>query len=93
MAKKPSRRHRIEVRVTPEQDVLIRQAAHLEHTTVTSFALATATAHAASMVERHHDTTLSNAAFDRFISALDGPAEPVSEISELFQRHPKLPEE
>ena len=31
------RRHRLEVRVTPEQDALIRQAADLEDTTVTAF--------------------------------------------------------
>jgi len=31
------RRHRLEVRVTAEQDALIRQAADLEDTTVTAF--------------------------------------------------------
>ncbi|MHB1711733.1 MAG: type II toxin -antitoxin system TacA 1-like antitoxin, partial [Acidimicrobiales bacterium] len=30
-----TRRHRLEVRVSPEQDVLIRQAADLQDTTVT----------------------------------------------------------
>ena len=37
------RRHRLEVRVNPEQDALIRQAADLEATTVSAFVLETVT--------------------------------------------------
>jgi uncharacterized protein (DUF1778 family) len=36
--------------------------------------------------------TLSNAAFDRFITELDKPAAPVKELVELFESHPKLRE-
>ena len=46
----PSRRHRLEVRVTQEQDALIRQAADLEDTTVTAFVLDTVTARAKKVV-------------------------------------------
>lgn len=88
-----SRRHRLEVRVTPEQDVLIRQAADLEDTTVSAFVLATVTAKANRVVRDHRDVVLSNEAFDRFITELDKPAEPVGELVDLFRRHPKLPEE
>jgi uncharacterized protein (DUF1778 family) len=68
------RRHRLEVRVTPEQDALIRQAADLEDTTVTAFVLDTVTARAKGVVKQHNDLVLSNA-FDRFIAELDKPAQ------------------
>jgi len=86
------RRHRLEVRVTPEQDALIRQAADLESTTVTGFVLDTVTARAETVIEQRRDVVLSNDAFDRFLAESDKPAEPVPELSELFNRHAKLPE-
>ncbi len=88
----PSRRHRLEVRVTPEQDALIRQAADLEDTTVTAFVLDTVTTRAKRVVKQHQDLILSNEAFDRFIAELDRPAEPVPQLVELFRRNPKLHE-
>ena len=87
-----TRRYRIEVRVTPEQDALIRQAADIEDTTVTSFVLDTVTTRARRVVKDHHDIVLSNEAFDRFIAELDQPAQAVPELVELFATHPKLPE-
>lgn len=87
-----NRRHRLEVRVTAEQDALIRQAAELEDTTVSAFVLRTVTARANRVVRQHRDVVLSNEAFDRFIAELDKPAAPVGELVELFKHHPKLPE-
>ncbi len=78
--------------MTPEQDALIRQAADLEHATVTTFVLDTVTARATSVIEQRRDVTLSNEAFDRFIAVLDEPPTTVPELVDLFQRHPKLPE-
>ena len=86
----PSRRHRLEVRVTPEQDALIRQAADLEDTTVTAFVLDTVTTRARRVVKQHQDLVLSNEAFDRFMAELDGPGQPVPELVELFKKNPKL---
>jgi uncharacterized protein (DUF1778 family) len=88
----PSRRHRLEVRVTPEQDALIRQAADIEDTTVTAFVLETVTTRAKRVLRQHQDLVLSNEAFDRFIAELDRPARPVPELVELFRNNPKLPE-
>lgn len=88
----PPRRHRLEVRVTPEQDALIRQAADLEDTTVTAFVLETVTGRAKRVVKRHQDLVLSNEAFDHFITELDKPATVVPELVELFKKNPKLPE-
>lgn len=86
------KRQRLEVRVTPKQDALIREAAELEHATVTSFLLDTVTARAATVIKQRRDVTLSNEAFDRFMAELDKPATAVSQLSDLFRRHPKLPE-
>lgn len=86
------RRHRLEVRVTPEQDALIRQAADLEDTTVTAFVLDTVTSRAKRLVKQREEVVLSNHAFDRFIAELDKPAKPVPELVELFKNNPKLDE-
>ena len=88
----PARRHRLEVRVTPEQDALIRQAADLEDTTVTAFVLDTVTARAKRVVKQHQDLVLSNEAFDRFLAELDRPAQAVPALIELFRENPKLAE-
>jgi len=89
-AVEPSRRHRLEVRISPEQDALIRQAANLEDSTVTAFVLDTVTSKARRVVKQHQDLLLSNEAFDRFIAELDKPAKPVPELVELFERHPEF---
>ena len=83
-------RHRLEVRVTPEQDALIRQAADLEHASVTSFVLDTVTARARKVIETQSTITLANEAFDRFYAVLDEPETIVPELAELF-RSPPLP--
>ncbi len=87
-----SRRHRLEVRVSPEQDALIREAADLEDTTVTAFILESVTSKAKRVVKQHQDLVLSNEAFDHFIAELDRPAKRVPELAELFQTRPKLAE-
>lgn len=88
----PSRRHRLEVRVTPDQDALIRQAADLEDTTVTAFVLEVVTARAKRVVKQYQDVVLSNETFDRFIAELDKPAKAAPELVELFKKNPKLSE-
>jgi len=74
------------VRVTPEQDALIRQAADLEDTTVTAFVLDTVTSRARRVIKDHDTIVLSNEAFDRFLEELDKPAETVPELVDLFRR-------
>lgn len=86
------RRHRLEVRVTPEQGALIREAADLEDTTVSAFVLDTVTTKANRVLKRHRDLVLSNEAFDRFMAELDKPPAPINELVALFKSHPKLPE-
>lgn len=86
------RRHRLEVRVTPDQDAVIRQAADLEGTTITAFVMNTAMTRAKRVIKQHQDLTLSNEAFDRFFAELDAPAQAVPELVELFRANPKIPE-
>jgi uncharacterized protein (DUF1778 family) len=78
--------------VSPEQAALIRQAAELEETTVSSFVLATVTSRARRVVRRHQDLMLSRDAFDRFIAELDAPTRPVPELVRLFKGHARLPD-
>jgi uncharacterized protein (DUF1778 family) len=85
------RRHRIEVRVSADQDALIREAADLEGTTITAFVMDTTIARARRVLRQHQDLILSNEAFDRFIAELDRPPEPVAELAELFRSNPKIP--
>ncbi len=92
-ADEPPRRYRIEVRVTPEQDAVIRQAADLEDTTVTNFVLDTVTARARRVLKQNQDLLLSNEAFDLFLAELDKPATVVPELAVLFRANPNLPEE
>lgn len=80
------------MRVSAEQNALIRQAADLEDTTVTAFVLETVTDRAKQVVKQHQDLVLSNEAFDAFLAALDRPAQSVPELVHLFGTHAKLPE-
>lgn len=90
-ARADHRRHRIEVRVSADQDALIREAADLEGTTITAFVMDTTIARARRVLRQHQDLILSNEAFDRFIAELDRPPEPVAELAELFRSNPKIP--
>jgi uncharacterized protein (DUF1778 family) len=86
-----SRRHRFEVRVSEEQDALIRAAASLEGTTVTAFLLDTATERARAIVRDSQDLALSHDAYERFLAELDAPAAAVPELAKLFRDNPALP--
>lgn len=81
-------RHRIEVRVTADQEALIRHAASLADETVTAFVLRPATERARSLVEAQRTVTLPNETFDRFYDALDEPAAIVPELVELLRSEP-----
>jgi uncharacterized protein (DUF1778 family) len=83
-----NRRRRIEMRVTPDQEAVIREAADLAHETVTAFVLATATERAREVLEARRTATLPNEAFDRFYAALDEPEKVVPELVELLRAEP-----
>lgn len=83
-------RRRLEVRLSEEQDAVIREAAAARDTTVTAFILDTVTAQARKVVRDQRDLVLSREAYDRFLAELDRPAEAVPEMVELFSRYPRI---
>jgi uncharacterized protein (DUF1778 family) len=85
------RRHRIDVRVSDEQDTMIREAAALAGQTVTAFLLDAAQNRAREVLDERRDLVMSKAAFARFAEALNAPGEPVPELTELF-RLPRIAE-
>ena len=87
-----ARRHRLEVRLSPAQDALIRQAAELEGTTVSAFVLDAVEDRAAHVIDSHRDVVLSVQAYERFLAELDAPAVVVPELVALLEL-PVLPAE
>lgn len=85
-------RRRLEVRLSEEQDAVIREAADARGTTVSAFVLDTVTVQARKVVREQRDLILSKEAFERFMAELDRPAEVVPEMVELFSRHPRVSE-
>jgi uncharacterized protein (DUF1778 family) len=71
----PKRERRINMRVTDEQERILRAAADLSGETLTGFVLSVATERAADVVARAQRIEISAEAFGRFVAALDGPAE------------------
>lgn len=90
MAANP-RARRIDVRVSEQQDAMIREAAALAGKTVTGFLLDAAEESAREVFDERRDLVMSKAAFARFAEALDAPAEVVPEMVEMF-RLPRIPE-
>jgi uncharacterized protein (DUF1778 family) len=79
-----TRSRRIDVRVSDEQNAMIREAAALAGETVTAFLLSAAQERARVLLDERRHLVLSARAFERFAAALDAPAEPVPAMTELF---------
>ena len=65
---------RLNIRTTPEQDALIRQAAAATHTTMSEFMLHSATARAGHVLADRRWFLLEDEAYDEFRRLLDRPA-------------------
>lgn len=65
---------RLNVRTSPEQDALIRQAAAATHTTMSEFMLESATTRAVHVLADRRWFQLENDAFEEFRAMLDRPA-------------------
>jgi uncharacterized protein (DUF1778 family) len=78
------RSRRIDVRVTDEQDALIREAAAASGQTVTAFLLSAAEERARSILDERRHLVMSDRAFAAFAAALDSPGETVPAMSDLF---------
>ncbi len=84
MAVSPARSRRIGVRLTEQQDALIRDAASLAGGTVTGFLLGAAQERARELLDERRHLVISDQAFADFTAALDKPGVPVPELQELF---------
>jgi uncharacterized protein (DUF1778 family) len=85
MATSNLRARRIDVRVSEEQNALIREAAALSGQTVTAFLLNAAQDRARALIDERRQLVMSEQTFARFAEALEAPVEPVAEMSELFR--------
>lgn len=85
MAVSNPRSRRIDVRVSDEQNALIREAAALSGQTVTAFLLDAAQERAQALIDERRHLVMGEQTFARFAEALDAPAEPVAEMVELFR--------
>src|SRR5262245_28929860 len=74
MATRPASR-RINMRLSDEQENLLRQAAAEQGESLTGFVLAAATARARQVIEQAQRIELSRTAFARFAEALNDPVE------------------
>jgi uncharacterized protein (DUF1778 family) len=80
-----TRSRRIDVRVTDEQDAIIREAAMLAGETLTAFLLSAAQERARELLDERRHLVMSDRAFERFSEALEAPAEQVPALTELFR--------
>jgi uncharacterized protein (DUF1778 family) len=78
------RSRRIDVRVSDEQDAIIREAAAASGQTVTAFLLSAAEERARTVLDHRRHLVMSDRAFAAFASALDAPGERVAPLGELF---------
>jgi uncharacterized protein (DUF1778 family) len=78
-------RGRINLRVDPDQEARLRAAAEVNGETLTGFMLAAATERADQVLERAGRIAISAAAFERFVSALEGQVEPMPTLSRYAQ--------
>ena len=82
---------RLNFRVTSEQERALRDAAALSGQSVSGFVLSSAVERAYELLARANAIELSDAAFRKFVAALDEPAEVVPELVRLFKRSSRIP--
>jgi uncharacterized protein (DUF1778 family) len=77
---------RFAMRVTPEQDALIRRAAEVEGTDLTNFAVRATVAHAREVLADRRLFVLDDAAWTEFNAILNRPARHNLALEKLFTR-------
>ncbi|MED5814609.1 DUF1778 domain-containing protein [Mycolicibacterium sp. 050232] len=79
---------RFAVRLTPEQDALIRRAAEVEGTDLTTFTVCATVAHARDVLADRRHFLLDNAAWAwaEFSALLDRPVQYKPALAELFAK-------
>lgn len=79
-----TRSRRIDVRVTDEQDAVIREAAAASGQTVSAFLLSAAEGRARSVLDERRHLVMSDRVFAAFAAALDESGERVPALDELL---------
>jgi uncharacterized protein (DUF1778 family) len=85
MAVSARKNERFDVRATPEQHALIRQAADRVGRSYTDFILESATEKAIDVLADRRIFVLSDDRWNAFVAALDTPAQPVAALVALFK--------
>jgi uncharacterized protein (DUF1778 family) len=75
---------RFAVRLTPEQDALIRRAAEVEGTDLTNFTVTATLAHARDVLADRRLFALDDAAWTEFLTVLDRPVSGKPRLERLF---------
>jgi uncharacterized protein (DUF1778 family) len=75
---------RFAVRLTAEQDALIRRAAEVEGTDLTNFTVTATLAHARDVLADRRLFVLDDAAWTDFLAVLDRPASRKRRLEKLF---------
>lgn len=84
---------RLEARITPDLQALLKRAAELEGRTVTDFVVTAAQDAAEKRVEQAQVIRLSLEDQRAFVEAILNPPEPTPALRRAFQRHRELIEE
>ncbi|BBX74252.1 hypothetical protein MSHI_21580 [Mycobacterium shinjukuense] len=82
---------RLNFRLSPEQEQALRRAAALTGQSLSGFVLSAAVDHAHDLLARANRIELSEAAFRRFVAALDEPGEAAPELVRLARRKSRIP--
>ncbi len=85
-----SKTARLEARITPNLQALLKRAAELEGRSVTDFVVSAAQEAAERRIERAHVIHLSLADQVAFAESLLNPPEPTSALQRSFRRHHDL---
>jgi uncharacterized protein (DUF1778 family) len=86
-----ARTRRINMRVSEDQERVLRTAAGLRGETLTGFVLSAATERAEDVVERSQRIEIGAAAFDRFVAALNAPPEEMPIVRRYARRVGQIP--
>jgi uncharacterized protein (DUF1778 family) len=85
------RQRRINMRVSEQQERVLRAAAELSGETLTGFVLSVATERAHDVVARSQRLEVSAEAFERFAAALDGPPEEMPTVRRYARKTSQIP--
>jgi uncharacterized protein (DUF1778 family) len=85
------RERRINMRVSEQQERILRAAAELSGETLTGFVLSVATERAQDVVARSQRIEVSAEAFERFAAALEGPSEDMPTVRRYAGKTSQIP--